>query len=225
MNTTTTNTTNTSSITVDAALFEQFIAWMQAKENATPTIDPVEQPDNPDPDTQTDEPDESHVSTFGEQDSHGFIPSTHTLPALEGGRHGTKDEPQPEADAHPTDTDDEQQQPPYTSPLAGMTGRVRARRVNPATAQAYVLTAMKSKPQGTSFTIRQPRYAHSSYGLADAEDTSGKTGVVQDVHGITLTVAQIRSALTKMSERGEVYPHGKNGKQDRWYVHADQFSN
>ena len=217
------DTNTTSSITVDAALFEQFIAWVQARET---TIDPVEQEDNPDPDVQTDEIDASHVSTIGEQDSHGFIPSTHTLPALEGGRHGTPHyEAQPEADAHPTDTDDEQQPPPYTSPVAGTTSRVRARRMNPAVARNHVLKAMKSKPQGSSFTIRQPRHRFSSHGLANAEDASGMIGVVEEVTGATLSVAQIRSALAKLSEGGYVYTHGKNGKQDRWLVHPHQFTN
>jgi len=223
------------SITVDRDLFDRFLAWQREQEQeqqqeAAPPA--VEQPPGP--------------PNVGTMDAHGFVPTTMHVPTREGGMYGVPEVPDTTEQAEQADPGDpgDQQQAPYTSPVqaaAPTTPGKRAPRMSPDTADTFVLGAMKSHPRGTSFTIRPPRYAQRgvlpvhSVGLTDDPKT-GAQGAVADhlgaggvwatylaAGGSSLSVSQVRAALARLVERGCVYAHGKNGKQDRWFVHHNEF--
>lgn len=217
----------TTSITVDRALFDQFLAWQREQEQQPREVEQA--PPAPAPAVAAPWP-----ANVGVMDAHGFVPTTMQVSAHEGGRFGTPDEPEQD-DADATQQDDQQADVPYRSPIVSYTNRsnaattatpnqVRSPRVSPSVADAYVIEAMKHYPHSNAFTIRPPRYVHSSDALTDDPKT-GAQGAVSQHTGVALSVAQVRAALDRLATAGRVYKHGKNGKQDRWYLKGDQFDN
>lgn len=215
------DTSVTQSITVDRDLFDRFLAWQREQEQeqrqevhpsvTVPASKVIANAQPPLP------------SNVGTMDAHGFVPTTMQVPTREGGMYGVPEVPDTTEQVEQPDPGD-QQQAPYTSPVqaaAPTTPGKRSSRVAPTVADAYVIDTMKSHQRGTSFTIRPPRYQHSSVGLTNNPKT-GERGAVADHSGVALSVAQVRGALDRLNEAGRVYKHGKNGKQDRWYVSGDE---
>lgn len=223
------DTSVTQSITVDRDLFDRFLAWQREQEQEQEVSPRVTIPAS----MVTGQP-PSPSKYVGTMDAHGFVPTMVQVPTREGGMYGVPEVPDTTEQVEQADPGD-QQQAPYTSPVqaaAPTTRGKRASRVSPGTADTFVLGAMKSHGRGTSFTIRPPRYVHHSTGLADDPKT-GAQGAVADYIAANYpggpwgspSVAQVRAALDRLNNTGHVYKHGKNGKQDRWYVSGDQFDN
>ena len=95
-------------------------------------------------------------------------------------------------DDEPVEDDDS---PPYKSPIASVTNRKRAPRVSPTDAKLRVQQALTSAQS----TIR---------GITAWEVANG--------WGTPLTTSQVRAALTSLEQEGKVYVAGKRGKQEVW---------
>ena len=214
------NPNATSSITVDRALFEQFIAWQQAQEQEQHEAE--QQPAPVPTPAPTVAPWPANTGTV---DAHGFVPTTMQVTAHEGGRYGVAAQPEQAGQDAPEQGDpgDQQQPAPYTSPVTTPT-RKRSSRVSPSVADAYVIETMKHYPHSNAFTIRPPRYLHSSDALTD-DPKNGAQGAISKHFGVALSVAQVRAALDRLATAGRVYKHGKNGKQDRWYLSGNEHAN
>lgn len=195
---------DTKSITVDASTFEAFLRWQREHGHEVEDEAPEPEPE------QEDEQDEDEVPlvTTGNPDSYGIVPSTVNVTPHTGGRYGeAAAAPAHEDEATTTEQDDAGMQP-SVQPT-----RQRSPRLRPATADGYVLTAMMTD-YTCGWTIRAPKYPVTRYG-SGGWTARGLTAAIS-ANGHTMSVAQVRSALTRLEQRGYVTTSGKCGKQERW---------
>lgn len=190
--------------------FQRFLAWKQEQEQheiSDATLDEDEQ--QQDEDTHDDQP---PVNTSGPVNSDGFAPASVTITAREGGPYGSVTVETHTAEPVQQDDPGDVQQQPTAQPQ-----QQRARRMNTVVAEQNVLNMMRSRP-GAAWTIRPPKYPADVYGQNVAWSAYDLGAALADA-GVTMSVSQIRSALSRlMAKGGLVYVNGKCSKQDRWFA-------
>lgn len=192
---------DTKSIIVDASTYEAFLRWRH--EHGHEVEDEAPEPVQQEPDEDTTPP--VQTVTTGSPDAHGFVPSSVDVVVQVGGRYGEAAAPavEVEADVEVEDEADAGMQP----------ARQRSPRLNPLTAEAIVVQAMMTD-YTAGWTIRPPRYPVTQYGNNDWTARGLPEAVT--ANGNTMSVSQIRSALTRLEAKGFVCTDRKCGKQERW---------